>query len=178
MQENHDFEKRFMKDLIQQFNISSYKLLEKAIRSENFQDSDLKSIEESQIKAFEDQCAEINTNNPDLFAEAVNDLQFWMGHSRARILAQQEERKGKYKAKLTKFLKSSRSEIDIIKSSDKIIQDIFEEEKNMTNEQSFVNAFKTGIKPELYSFIQVRIISQSTNIVFNLAIRSKNSSFC
>ena len=141
----------FMKNLLQQFNTSSYKLLEKAIRSGKSQNRNFEFVENSQIKAFEEQCAEINLKNPDIFATTINELKFWMRYSRAVILRQQAERKQKYRAKMKEAVKSPKSENEIIKSSDDIVQEILGRE----TETPFVTSFKNELKPDLGRFIQV-----------------------
>jgi len=151
IKDNNDYLIRFMKDSLQQFNTSSHKLLEKAIRSEGSRDKDIELVEESQIKAFEDQYADVNSKNPELFAATVNELKFCMGNSRATILREQAERKEKYKAKMTQVVKSPVSETEIIKSSDDIVLEILGGE----TETSFINAFKNELKPDLGHFVQL-----------------------
>jgi hypothetical protein len=150
-QDNNDYEIQFMREMLQKFNASSYKLLEKAIRSGSSQVKDLKSVEDSQITAFEDQCADINSKNPDLFTATVVDLKLWIGRSQARILEEQAERKEAYRAKMTEYVQSLRSENDIINSSSQTIAAIL----GVEAERTYVNAFENEVEPNLRSFIQV-----------------------
>ncbi len=141
-----------MNDLLRKFNSSSHNLLEKAIRSKGSQVTDLKSVEDAQIKAFEDQCADMNSKNPDLFAAMVNELKFWMDNSRAGILWEQAKRKEVYRAKMSEVVKSPRSQSDIIGSSDNTVQEIL----GGKTEKTFIDAFKNELKPDLDGFIQVK----------------------